>query len=117
MTRAILLYAAISAVAIALIAAGLVAFVYRLPDERSAVWISGIVALTVQVGAFALARSLAKDGQGIAGWGIGAIVSLLTLVGFGLVARGTALPTGAALVSMASFLFVTELIEPPLLNV
>jgi hypothetical protein len=117
MTRAVLLYAAISAVAIFLIAAGLGAFVYSQPEQRNAIWISAIVALAVQVAAFALARGLARGGQGIAGWGAGAVVSLLTLIGYGLIVRGTTLPTGPALVSLASFLFVTELIEPPLLNV
>jgi hypothetical protein len=116
MSRPLLLYAAFSTIAIAVIAVALLSFVYQLPGERAAVATSAVVALAVQVAAFALARWMARDGNGIAGWGAGAVISIVTLVVYGLIVRGTSLSVSAALVSLASFLFVTELIEPPLLN-
>ena len=81
-----------------------------------AVLVSAVVAFVVQMGAFSLARSFARSGQAIAGWGIGAIVCLLTLVVFGVLAGVVALPRDAVLLSLATFLFLTELIEPPLLT-
>jgi hypothetical protein len=116
-TRALLRYAALSAAAIALIALALTLLVYTAPLERHSVMISAAVALPIQVLAFGVAWLMARANHGIAGWGVGAIVSLLTLVIYGTVARGAGLHSGAALVSLAAFLFVTELIEPPLLNV
>jgi hypothetical protein len=91
--------------------------VYGLPRERAAIWISAVVALVVQLVAFGIARLLSEKGHGIAGWGIGALICMVTLVIFGFVSRATGLPTNAALLSLATFFFLTELIEPPLLTV
>lgn len=113
---AVALYALLSAAAIAL-AGVFLALAYRGTDGGLlAVLVSAFVAFVVQVGAFALARTFARDGQAIAGWGIGAVVSMLTLVLYGVLAGFVALPPDAALLSLATFLFLTELIEPPLLT-
>jgi hypothetical protein len=114
--RALLVYAGASAAVIAL-AAGVFMLVYDDASARQAVWTSAAVAFPVQLVAFAIARLMAQVNHGIAGWGLGALVCLLTLVLYGVIVRGTTLPEGAALVSLATFLFITELIEPPLLNV
>ena len=80
-----------------------------------ALFIAGIVAFVVQVGAFALARWMAPR-QAIAGWGIGAGLSLATLMVFGSVAHKIGLPLEPALFGMATFLFLTELVEPVFLR-
>lgn len=109
------LYALGSGVIIALVAT-LYSLFYDGGATRQAVWVSAAVAFTIQVAAFAIALNFARAGQAIAGWGIGALISMATLVGFGFVARAVGLPVNAALLSLATFLFLTELIEPPLLN-
>jgi hypothetical protein len=67
--------------------------------------------------AFAIARRFAASGNGIAGWTLGAVICLTSLVIYGFVGRAVGLPSNAALLSLATFFFLTELIEPPLLNV
>ena len=116
MGRGILLYALASLVAIGL-AAGVFVVVYREPLSRRAVLVSVVVALVVQVLAFAIARILAARGNAIAGWGVGAIICFAALIIYGFVCRALGLPTDAALLSLATFFFLTELIEPPLLTV
>ena len=110
------LYAAISALAI-MVGGFLLSLTYRTPAERRAVMVSGVLAFVVQVAAFAVAREFARANNAIAGWGLGALVSLATLIVYGFVVRPLGLAPSAALLSLACFLFVTELIEPPLLNV
>ena len=114
--RALLVYAGASAAVIAL-AAGVFMLVYGGAAERQAVWTSAALAFPLQLVGFAIARLMAQVNHGIAGWGLGAMICLLALVLYGVIVRGTSLPEGAALVSLATFLFITELIEPPLLNV
>ena len=116
MTRGLTLYALACLVAIGL-AGGVFTAIYGSAPERSAIWISALVALAVQMVAFALARMMADGGHGIAGWGLGAVICILALVVFGFVSRALGLPSNAALLSLATYFFLTELIEPPLLNV
>jgi hypothetical protein len=99
------------------LAGAVLAAVYGAAADRRAVLVSAVVALVVQVIAFAIARLLAAGGNGIAGWGLGAFICLTTLVIYGFVSRGLGLPSNVALLSLATFFFLTELIEPPLLNV
>lgn len=114
--RGLMLYALACIVMIGL-AGGVFTVVYRSSNERMAVWTSALVALVVQMVAFAVARLLSDRGRGIAGWGIGALICFAALVVFGFVSRALGLPSNAALLSLATFFFLTELIEPPLLNV
>jgi hypothetical protein len=116
MGRGLTLYALACVVAIGL-AGGVFTVVYSSGPERSAVWISAVAALVVQLVAFAIARILADGGHGIAGWGLGAVICIIALIVFGLVSRALGLPQNAALLSLATYFFLTELIEPPLLNV
>ena len=116
MSRGLTLYGLACVVAIGL-AGGVFTAVYSSGPERSAVWISAVVAFVVQLVAFAIARILADGGHGIAGWGLGAVICIIALVVFGLVSRALGLPSNAALLSLATYFFLTELIEPPLLNV
>ena len=114
--RAVLLYGLVSALVIGL-AGGVFTAVYGAPLERSAIWLSAVVALVVQVVAFAIARAMVEGGRGIAGWGLGAIICFVALIVFGFASRALGLPSDAALLSLATYFFLTELIEPPLLNV
>ena len=113
--KAVALYALATVAAVALIA-WLFGLHYASPGERDAIRISAAVAIVLQVGAFSLARAVGKRNV-IAGWGLGALLCLAALVLYGFAARGLGLPQEAALISLATFLFVTELIEPPLLRV
>lgn len=108
--RAVARYAVAASIAVAG-SAVLLALAFAGNEARRALVMAGAVALVVQIGAFALARSLPLR-QRIAGWGAGAGISLLTLIVFGLVARRAGFPPEAALLGMATFLFLTELIEP-----
>ena len=113
--RAIALYALLCLVMIGL-AGAVLAMMWGSPLERRAVLVSALVALVVQMIAFAIARLLAANGNGIAGWALGAVICLVVLVIHGFVSRGLGLPSNVALLSLATFFFLTELIEPPLLN-
>lgn len=113
--RAIALYALVCLVVIGL-AGAVLALMWGSPLERRAVLVSALVALVVQMVAFAIARLLAANGNGIAGWALGAVICLVVLVIHGFVSRGLGLPSNVALLSLATFFFLTELIEPPLLN-
>jgi hypothetical protein len=114
--RAVALYALVCLVVIGL-AGAVLAMMWGSPLERRAVLVSALVALVVQMVAFAIARLLAANGSGIAGWALGAVICLVVLVIHGFVSRGLGLPSNVALLSLATFFFLTELIEPPLLNV
>ncbi|MEP6622366.1 MAG: hypothetical protein ABJE47_23790 [bacterium] len=113
MARGFALYALASVVLIGL-AGGVLTAVYG-PVERPAVWLSAGVALVTQLVSFAIARMLADKGNGMAGWGLGALICLAVLVVYGFVSRALGLPQSAALVSLATYFSLTELIEAPFL--
>ena len=114
--RAVALYALGCLVVIGL-AGAVLAMVWGSPLDRRAVLVSAVVALVVQLIAFVIAWLLDAGGNGIAGWGLGAVICIAALVVYGFVCRGLGLPSNVALLSLATFFFLTELIEPPLLNV
>lgn len=113
--KATVLYAAATLAVVAL-GGWLFGLHYVSPLERRAVWTSAAIALVLQVGAFAIARAMGKKNV-IAGWGIGAMLCFAAVLVVGFAARGVGLPVEAALLSLATFLFVTELFEPLLLRV
>ena len=108
--KATALYAAATLAVVAL-GGWLFGLHYGSPAERRAVWTSAAVALVLQVAAFAIARVVGKKNV-IAGWGIGAALCMAAVIVAGLAARGVGLPLEATLLSLATFLFVTELFEP-----
>ena len=113
--RPVGLFAAATLVLIAL-AAWAFTFVYESPDAARAIWTSAAVAFVVQVLAFAIVKLSAKTNV-IAGWGIGAIMRFAVLGVYALVfVKALGLPSGAALVSLAAFFFISTLIEPLLLQ-
>jgi hypothetical protein len=113
-TRGLWLYALASAGIIA-VAAGAFALYYDGPARRVAL-LSAVVAYVLQMLAFAVARLMAAGGNVIAGWGLGAIVCLVSLVIYGFVCRAAGLPTDAGMISLATYFFLTEVIEPPFLS-
>ena len=85
------------------------------PDAatRRSLGIAAAIAFLVQLMAFSIARAMARKKNVMAGWGIGIALRFLALFLFGLVAvPRLGLPLSASLVGLATFLFVTTLIEP-----
>lgn len=113
--RAMAVYALLS---LLLIAAGawLLGLAFPAPAERRAVWTSAAIAWVVQLATFALARRTSLTNP-FAGYGAGMLIrfAVLALYAF-LVIDMLALPSAAALLSLATFFFVSTLVEPPLLK-
>jgi hypothetical protein len=113
--KSLALFAAASLVLIGL-AAGVMVLIYQRPDATRAVWTSAAIAFAVQVIAFAIVKLSAKENV-MAGWGIGAIIRFLVLGLYALViVKALGLDSGAALVSLVAFFFVSTLLEPLLLK-
>ena len=113
--RAVAVYAAIS---LAIIAAGgwMFSLLYPSPDEQRAVLVSAVVAFVVQLVGFLFARYTVRTNP-FAGWGAAMLLRFGTLAIYALVVvRLAGLPSGAALISLATFFFVSTLVEPPLLK-
>jgi uncharacterized membrane protein len=108
---------AFAAVAAALTAstAAIMTIVWSTPAEERAIWLSAAIAFVVQMLAFGVAMLVRRD-QIIVGWGLGAIMRLITLSVYALVfVKALGLPATAALVSLATFFFLSTLVEPLLL--
>jgi hypothetical protein len=108
--------------AFAVIAAALTAgtgaimtIVWSTPAEEKAIWLSAAIAFVVQMFAFGVASLVSRD-QAILGWGLGALMRLIALSVYALVfVKALGLPATAALVSLATFFFLSTLVEPLLL--
>ena len=80
--------------------------------DARALWMSAAVAFVVQLFGFALARMSMRSNV-IAGWGVGMLLRLLTLGVYAFViVPALALPSGAALIALVTFFFVSTLVEP-----
>ncbi len=113
--RATALFAALTAVLI-LGGAWVFTLVYPGADARRAIVASAAVAFVVQLVAFALARIAASRQNAIAGWGLGALLRMGVLAVYALVVvKALGLLAVPALVSLATFFFVSTLVEPLLL--
>ena len=105
---------AFAAVAAALTAstAAILTIVWSTPAEERAIWLSAAIAFVVQMLAFGVASLFRRD-QALVGWGLGAIMRLVTLSVYALVfVNALGLPATAALVSLATFFFLSTLVEP-----
>ena len=112
-------FAAFAATCLAIVggAGALLASVYQSDAERHAIWVSAGVAIAVQLFGFAIVRLTLRSNV-IAGWGLGALLRMAALGVYGLVlVKALGLASGAALISLATFFFLTTLIEPLLLKV
>ncbi len=115
MTRALGLYAG-AALAVTLAAAWALTLGFHGPGDAGAIWLSAAVAIAVQLVAFVIARSVAPQ-QLTIGWGAGTLLRFLTVVVYAVVvAKVLGMPLVAALVSLATFLFLTTLVEPVFLR-
>ena len=114
--KATALFAA-ATLAILALAGWIFRLVYESAADRRAIWTSAVVAMVVQLVAFVVARRIARTNV-MAGWGLGVLLRLLCLGVYALViVKALALPSAAALVSLATFFFLSTLVEPLLLNV
>jgi hypothetical protein len=91
----------------------ILALVFTEPDVRRALTSSALLAFAVQIVAFLIVRAMAQRKNVIAGWGIGITLRFAALLIFGLVAVPKLnLPLAPALLGLATYLFVSTLIEP-----
>lgn len=99
--------------AVITVVAGLIMWqVWTQPEERQSIVISGIAALCIQLAAFSVARWMAKENV-IAGWGAGALLRMVALVLYAFIGvRMLGMPSSAATLSLAVFLFASTLVEP-----
>jgi hypothetical protein len=82
------------------------------PGDAAAVRLSAAVAIVVQLAAFGVTRAIVPSNL-IAGWGAGSLVRFLTLAIYALLAvKVLGVAPVAALLSLATFLFLATLIEP-----
>lgn len=103
---------ALAAIGSIVVAGWLLTLVFPGPRDAAAVRLSAIVAIVVQLVAFAVTKAIAQRNL-IAGWGAGSLLRFLTLVVYALLAvKVLGLPPVAGLVSLATFLFLSTLIEP-----
>ena len=115
MMRATALFAAASLGLVAVFG-GLMTLVWPEPMARRAILVSAVLALVVQLFAFAVARLSVRTNV-IAGWGLGMLLRFVAVVVYALVAaRSFGLPIAPALISLVAFFFVTSLVEPVLLK-
>jgi len=111
MTHAISRYALVT-VALIAIAAWLLTLALTDSGAASAIAISAAVAVAVQIAAFAATKTMAPTNI-IAAWGMGALVRMLTLFIYALLAvKLFGLPAVPTLISFAVFLFLSTLLEP-----
>lgn len=111
MTRAVARYAFAMLATIALVA-WLLTLGLSGPGATSAIALSAGVAAIVQIAAFAVTRSMMPRNV-VAGWGVGSLVRLFTLILYGLFAvKVLGLAPVPALISIAVFFFLSTLLEP-----
>lgn len=102
---------AILLVALIAITGFVLSFWFRSDADRHALLVSAVLAAIVQMAAFSLLHMAGRT-NALAAWGLGTIFrgTVLALYGFFLV-KMLHLPSTAALVSFAVFLFVSMLLE------
>jgi hypothetical protein len=109
--RAVLAFAA-ATLLIILGAGWLLTLAFPTPADRSAIVVSGSIALGVQLIAFAVVRLTLRQNV-IAGWGLGALLRLVVLGVYAFALVGPlGLRSDAAVMSLAVFFFVSTLVEP-----
>ena len=82
------------------------------PMTAHAIWTSAIVASVVQLVSFAVARAFVASNP-LVGWGLGSMVRFAAVIGHAVLGVPVlGVPSGAALMSLVVFLFVTMVLEP-----
>lgn len=111
MTHALGRYALAMTATVA-IAAWALTFALTGDGASSAIGISAVIAGLVQIGAFAMTRTMVSTNL-TAAWGAGALLRFLTLVVYGLLGvKVFGLPALPALLSLFVFFFLSMLLEP-----
>jgi len=91
--------------------------VYPTTEGQRAVLASALVAIVVQLVGFVILRR-AKRSHAIAAWGVGMLLRFGVLSVYALVVTKIfTLASAPALLSLATFFFLSTLVEPLLLNV
>ncbi|MGZ8492441.1 MAG: hypothetical protein ACXWZS_09590 [Gemmatirosa sp.] len=115
--RALSVFALVTA-AVVVVGGWILTLVYPGEPARRAIVASALVAVGVQLVAFAIARRAASKSNAIAGWGLGALLRMAAFALYALVlVQALSLAATPALISLAVFLFVSTLVEPLLLHV
>jgi|SRR6185437_12589389 hypothetical protein len=107
-----------AAAVLIVVAAFLLGLLFRMPGDERAIRISAVIAFAVQVFAFGIVLVVAGTGTNVfPAWGLGMLLRLaaLAVTAFWLV-KALGLRPEPALIGMATFFFVTTLIEPLLLR-
>jgi len=107
-----------AAAVLIVVGAFLLGLLFRLPGDARAIEVSAVIAFAVQSFAFAVVLLVAGAGTNVfPAWGLGMLLRLaaLAVMGFWLV-RALGLRAEPALLSLATFFFVTTLVEPLLLK-
>jgi hypothetical protein len=114
-THAVTRYALVTVVTIAFVA-WLLTLALSGAGSDSAIGLSAIVATVIQIGAFAVTKTMASTNV-VAAWGAGALVRLLTLFVYAFLAvKVFGLPAVPALISLVAFFFLSTLLEPVFLR-
>lgn len=115
MSQALARYAAV-VVGVVVVGGLLLSLAFHGPGDSTAIWTSGAVAVVVQLTAFAVGRRAGQAGL-MARMGAGALVRFFGLVAYAFIAPlALKLPAAAALVSLATFLFLSALLDPLLIK-
>ena len=112
---------AMATIGLVLVVGALLSLAFRGPGDHGAIWLSAAIAvavqLAVQLAADSLARLAGANNNLMARMGTGALLRLLTVVVYAiLAAKVIGVPVVAALISLAVFLFLSTLIEPLLIK-
>jgi hypothetical protein len=101
---------------VVLVVGGVLAAIFKGPGDLRAIGMSGVVAVVVQCAAFSLSRMVGA-GNLSARLGMGALLRFLAVGIYAvLVVLVLKLPATAALISLATFFFVSTVIEPLLIK-
>lgn len=113
--KRVALYVVLSGLIIGLLAG--LASVFVVPGVgRQAIWASASLAFVVQMIAFMVVRLLPAE-QVMIGWGLGAILRIVSVVVWGVfIHKVWRAPIAPGLLSYAAFLFVTTIVEPVFLK-
>jgi hypothetical protein len=103
---------ALATLALITLVGWLLGLFYATAPEHRAIRVSAMIAIGVQLLTFTIMRLVSRENV-VAGWGMGMLLRFAALAIHGLVlAKALGLPSAAALVSLAAFLFVTTTVEP-----
>ncbi|MEP6833541.1 MAG: hypothetical protein ABJB74_09110 [Gemmatimonas sp.] len=116
LVRAVARFTVVQGAVVALLALMLSRFVWPDATSQHAITVSAWVAFFVQILTFSICRLVAQQNL-IAGWGIGTLLRFATVgVWAFLGIKALGLAPSPALISLATFFFISTLIEPFFLN-